>query len=341
MKRTPTIAHSTSRSAGLIAGLLAAAATAVGAGEVAAEQFRVVTAVREKMSPGTTAFIDTQRGPRIVELDAGGKVIWQCSLARGEFRSGQIHRGADLDWIAADDSFLVAMPFSGIFRVNRECAVTWRHRTSKISHDADLLANGNVLFTFGWDSTADAQATEIDPSGKVVWSWRAKGHVDPAWKRVESGGRGRGGRGGGHDEGFTHANSVVRLANGDTLVSLRNFHRVARVAPDGSVRRFYGPIARVHDPSLLPDGRLVAANHFPMEVVAVGEGGRRTIFENRIGIKPIRTVEQLKGGNFLLTGGEDIVEIDNAGTVVWRVRVYSGLGRRIRRGVYKAVRITK
>jgi hypothetical protein len=330
--------------AGLVAALFAAGAIAFGAGEAAAEQFRVVTAVPGKMRPGTTAFIDTRRGPRIVEIDAGGKTVWQCSLAGSEFKSGEIHRGADLDWIGADDSFLVAMPFSGIFRVNRKCAVTWRYRTSKISHDADLLAHGTVLFTFGWDSTADPQATEIDPSGKIVWSWHAKGHVDPAQAakgRRRGGGGGGGGRRGGRDEGFTHANSVVRLANGDTLVSLRNFHRVAQVGPDGSVRRFYEPIARVHDPSLLPDGTLVAASHSPMEVVAVGGGSRRTIFANEIGIKPIRTVEQLKGGGFLLTGGEDIVEIDGAGSVVWRVRVYSGLGQQIRRGVYKAVRVAK
>jgi hypothetical protein len=113
------------------------------------------------------------------------------------------------------------------------------------------------------------------------------------------------------------------------------------VTPDGSVRRFYGPIVRVHDPFLLPDGTLIAANQNPMTVVALAKEGRRVVFENEIDIKPIRTVEQLAGGNFLITGGEDIVEIDGSGAVVWRVKIFTGLGVKIRDGVYKAVRVTK
>ena len=133
----------------------------------------------------------------------------------------------------------------------------------------------------------------------------------------------------------------MRLPDGDTLVSLRNFHRVARVAPDGSVRRFYGPINYVHEPDYLPDGSLIAAQRAPMLVAAYGKGARRIVFSNEIGIAPIRTVEQLARGNFLLTGGEDIVEIDGEGTIVWRVKIFSGLGPRIRDGVYKAVRVAK
>jgi hypothetical protein len=97
---------------------------------------------------------------------------------------------------------------------------------------------------------------------------------------------------------------------------------------------------RVHDPTLLADGTLVAVNQFPMRVIALG-GARRLVFDNPIKIGPIRTAEPLEGGNFLITGGQDIVEIDGNGEVVWRVKIYSNLGKRVRRGVYKAVHIAK
>jgi hypothetical protein len=311
----------------------------------AAEQFKVLTSAPAKQSGGTTAFIDSVRGKRIVEIDYGGNVVWQCSLASAQFKSAELQRGPDLEWIKADDTFLVGIPFSGVFRIDRKCNVVWRYYTAKVSHDADLLPNGNILHTWAWDSPGDYQAVEVDPSGKVVWRWQAKGHVEA---EESNAGKGKGptkgpgsGQGGGRGEGFTHANAVVRLPEGDTLVSLRNFNRVARVAPDGSVRRFYGPIVRVHDPFLLPDGTLIAANQNPMTVVALAKEGRRVVFENEIDIKPIRTVEQLAGGNFLITGGEDIVEIDGSGAVVWRVKIFTGLGVKIRDGVYKAVRVTK
>jgi hypothetical protein len=113
------------------------------------------------------------------------------------------------------------------------------------------------------------------------------------------------------------------------------------VAPDGSVRRTWGPINYVHEPSFLSDGSLLAAQRAPMIVAAYGNGPRRIVFSNEIGISPIRTVEQLDKGNLLLTGGEDIVEIDADGEVIWHVKIFTGLGVRIRDGVYKAVRVAK
>ena len=342
---------------GPVAGRVALAALAVGAlalSPVRAEQFTLVTAPAPGIGGGTTAFVDAVDGRRIVEIDRAGKVVWQCALDQARFKSDELQRGADLEWIRSDDSFLVAIPFSGIFRIDRKCNVIWQYRTSKVSHDADLLPNGNVLYTYAWDDTSDAQAVEVDPSGRIVWSWRAHGRLDPSWKSISTDGDSAGdlrggsrrsgggsGQGGGRGEGYTHANAVVRLADGDTLVSLRNFHRVVRVGRDGAVKRAYGPINRVHDPSLLPDGRLVAADHVPMSVVILGNGPPRVLFSNPIDMKPIRTVEPLANGNFLVAGGRDIVEINGAGAILWHVRVYASLGARVRDGVYKAVRVAK
>ena len=117
-----------------------------------------------------------------------------------------------------------------VFRVNRAGKVVWRHLTSKISHDADLLPNGNVLYVDGWDSRSDAQAYEVDPSGKIVWSWSAAGKVDPSWHRPVTIER---------RPSYAHTNAAVRLPNGDTLISMRNFNRVVRVTPEGEIRRVF------------------------------------------------------------------------------------------------------
>jgi hypothetical protein len=140
---------------------------------------------------------------------------------------------------------------------------------------------------------------------------------------------------------YAHTNAAVRLPNGDTLVSLRNFHRVVRVSPDGEVKRIWGPVPAVHEPNLMPDGSMVASNHRDSTVVVLQEGNRSVLFDNPIRIEPMRTLQPVANGNFLLTGGEDIVEIDSGGTVVWRVKIYTGLGERAGNGVYKAARVTK
>ena len=64
-------------------------------------------------------------------------------------------------------------------------------------------------------------------------------------------------------------------------------------------------------------------------------------FANDIRIRPIRTVEPLARGHFLVAGGEDIAEIDADGQVVWHVKIYAGLDERGERGLYKAARVGK
>lgn len=89
---------------------------------------------------------------------------------------------------------------------------------------------------------------------------------------------------------------------------------------------------------------VVAEDGKPLAIVGrrdLGGGVRRVVSRNEIDIKPIRTVEQLAGGNLLLGGGEDIVEVDPSGAVVWHVRIFNDLGRKIRHGVYKGVRVAR
>ena len=85
--------------------MLGAATSVVGLGLASAEQFTVVTAVPDKMTAGTTAFVDTVGKQRIVEIDSRGTVVWQCSLRGSPFKIDHLSSGADLKWIKADDTF--------------------------------------------------------------------------------------------------------------------------------------------------------------------------------------------------------------------------------------------
>ena len=314
----------------------------------AQNSYRIITSAAGKVAPGNVAFVDTV-GRRIVEIDRAGKVAWSWPIPASVIGAGDLRSGADLEWIAGDDSFLLVVPFRGIFRVSRAGKVVWQHVAPKVSHDADLLPNGNVLYVFGWDSASDDQVREIDTAGNLVWSWKLQGRAEEAW-RVPVPNEPR--------PSYGHTNGAVRLPNGDTLVSVRNFNRVFRVAPAGDVKRAWGPIPRVHEPTLLPNGTLIASPHAPRPgsvIAIVAPGDRRPVFTNTLGIDPIRTVELLANGNYLLTGGEEIVEIDAAGEIVWHAAVYpkaqsidrgqKGARRAAAeaggRGVYKAVWVGK
>jgi hypothetical protein len=147
------------RAAALISPLLAIMLTAPTAAR--AEKFTVVTPASPQLGPARVAFVDAVRSKRIVEIDRAGNVVWQCPVGDARFGSDELQRGADLEWIAADDTFLLVVPFSGIFRIDRQCRIVWSHRTDRVSHDADLLPNGSVLYTFAWDDVSDFQAAQL------------------------------------------------------------------------------------------------------------------------------------------------------------------------------------
>ncbi len=149
-------------------------------------------------------------------------------------------------------NILFVLPRNGIYEIDRKGRVVWLFLDSKVSHDADRLPNGNTLFVYvAFDQMDDARVREVDPSGKVVWSWYARDHFNRALYNAIS------------EEGWTHTNSVSRLANGNTLVSLRNFGIVAELDAAGKVIRTIGEglFEYEYDPEMQSNGNLLVANH--------------------------------------------------------------------------------
>ena len=126
---------------------------------------------------GTTLFAETinPQRPKIVEVDMDGRVVWEYVIPKEIVRGGKPGQALDVEWIPSTDTILFVMPFKGIYEVDRNKKIVWRHLTEKVSHDADRLPSGNTLYTFAWEGESDPQVTEITPDGTIVWQWAAKG----------------------------------------------------------------------------------------------------------------------------------------------------------------------
>ena len=152
------------------------------------------------------------------------------------------------------------------------------------------------------------------------------------------------------------------MPNGNTLISPRNFNFVVEVDSKGSVIRTLGEglLFMQHDPSILPNGNLLAGSHRPppefassIESYAAVEIDLRTgeivwKFEwprwPRLGA---RSVKRLPNGNTLVQGGVRIVEVTPAGEIVWQLRLREEIEKEVLstvqsyqlRSFYKAERI--
>ncbi len=291
----------------------------------------------DRVWAGTTLLPDNHNRdkPRIIEVNMLGEIIWEHLVPTDLKRYN--NPGFDVE-LLPNGHVLYVLPGNGVYEIDRSGKTVWSYLTTKISHDADRLPNGNTIFVFGNnDQKSDAQVTEINPKGEVVWAWYAKNYFDkPPYGST-------------FDQGWTHTNAVSRLPNGNTLVSLRNFNLVAEVNAKGEVVRAYGEGVFVaqHDPEILPSGNILLANHGrPHRAIEFDPKTGRILWQSagfeQVAI-PVRDANRLPNGNTLITGTTEIVEVTPLGEIVWRLKLQgvsftqqdaAGLG------FYKAERIS-
>ena len=301
---------------------------------------------KDKTYNGTTLFAVTgPKYPRIVEVDMQGKVVWEYLLP--DSLKEYTNPGLDVE-LLPNDNILVVLPRKGVYEINRDGEIVWKYLDNEISHDADRLKNGNTLVIWGGgDKKDDAQVKEVDPTGKIVWSWKAKKHFDKdPYKDIYKG-------------GWTHANAVTRLANGNTVVCLRNFYITVEVNPKGEVVWSYdwssfGKAVYPHEPEILPNDNMLIAiqNDAPYQAVEIDRATGKPVWKFNYpgpGLRTTRDADRLPNGNTLLVGvlkDEEesvILEVTPEGEIVWKLGLKNAPAKRGSRRApgwfYKAERI--
>jgi len=288
---------------------------------------------------GTTILPDNhlRKKPRIVELNMKGEIVWEYALPSNLKR--YTNPGFDVELLPSNN-VLFLLPGKGIYEINRKGKVVWSHPDKKVSHDADRLPNGNTLYVFGNDDKkSDAQVKEVNPQGKLVWSWYAKAEFNKSPYKDAS------------RQGWTHTNAVTRMANGNTLISPRNFNCLIEVNPKGKVVRIIGEkyLKKQHDPEMLPNGNILLANHHqPHEALEIDPKTDEIVWRFAIPKRrmwPVRDANRLPNGNILITGTTALVEITPAKEIVWRLKL-KNVKFRSRKdapalGFYKAQRVSR
>ncbi len=298
--------------------------TAEGPPEVMGEYY-VDVYNSEKAYNGTTLFTDAHdpENPKVVEVDMNGNIVWEYILPE-ELRS-YTQPGFDAE-LLSNQNISIVLPRKGIYEIDRSGSIVWKHEDSKVSHDADRLANGNTIYVYGDNDTKDdPQVKEVDSSGNLVWAWYAKDYFDVhPFSNISR-------------EGWTHTNAVIRMDDGNTLINLRNFQLTVIVDPEGSVvkqfnwRAISGAMRPdPHDPEILPDGHLLIAlqNDSPYQGVEIDMSSEDIVWSyTQDGLRTVRDCDRLPNGNTLMVGVlvEDdesvIFEVTSSGEIVWRLKI--------------------
>ena len=285
----------------------------------------------DKVWAGTTFLPLSYVGScRIVEVNMLGEIVWEYVVPQ------QGRMEAEL---LPNNHILYTVNPKGVYEIDRSGKVVWSYLTKKIDHDADRLPNGNTIFVFGFgDQKSDAQVTEVNSKGQVVWRWFAKDHLDvPPYSSI-------------YNDGWVHTNAVIRLPNGNTLISLRNFDMVVEVNPEGAVVRKIGEgiLIGIHDPEILPNGNILGALpaiRLPVHVIEIDPNNDAVVWQftwpSELMPQYARDANRLPNGNTLITGTTAIVEVTPQGKIVWQLRLQDVSPEQASEGsaFYKADRI--
>jgi hypothetical protein len=297
--------------------------------------YSVVTWAPKQTWNGTTFFGNSQTG-QIVEVNMKGEVVFRYQFPNG----GTIHPsvgGVMVVPVSNDILFSVINPESvrGAYEVNIQGQLVWSYVNKTVSHDAVRLPSGDTLITAGhaedysnWPYT-QAEVIEVNPQGQIVWAWHAKQDYanNPAYANIRS-----------TDFGYwTHTNDALRLPDGTTMVSLRNFNLTAIVNPSGKgLMQFDDPcvfgcakgyVVEPHSPLPLANGNYLISEPTTSRSVEFNPSTQRVVWQWPQGGKLsgtnlfVRASQRLPNGNTLVTDSNgQIFEVTSGGQVVWQLR---------------------
>lgn len=301
---------------------------------------------KDKAWPGNVIFADKNRN-RVVEAGLDGKIVWEC--APPEATSCSLmnkscgSRLSDVE-LLPNDNVLVLNGGDGVYEINRKGEIVWSYHNANASHDADRLSNGNTIMAcVGAEQTSafpynDPQAIEVTQKGDIVWAWHAKKeYADSKYKNVRSK----------DSDDWTHMNSVQRLKDGLTLLSVRNWNLL--IAVDSSGKTVWKTGAKEppqqgwgrqspqcpHTPVMLDNGNIIVSE--PIEGRAIEWDPKQ---EKVVWIHPaknwrqggpyyfVRAAHRLPNGNtFLIDSLGQFVEVTPSGEIVWQARLVDYISR--------------
>lgn len=326
-------------------------------GSIFAKEF--VVDIYNKINPiaGNTIFGYNQnpKKPKIVEVNSDGKIIWEYKIPKHLFKTKK--RNVWDVKVLDNLNILFSLRNSGIYEINRQGEIIWQHLDKEASHDVDRLDNGNTIYARTWVEKGEDLVVEVDQYGQKVWSYDGVSHFDQyPFSDIDLG-------------GWVHANSVERLSNGNTLVSLRNFQMVVELDKQGKIvwkqlfdcERAYDKWDIDHSGSpagCMPHGPEIDHEQNTL-IIALRMGEKRSDEPDNVYFidrttgqvvrewsgeksRRIRDIDLLSNGNLLIQDNNKLIELNSDNEIVWQLRA-SKLKwdeRSKSKSLYKANRIT-
>jgi outer membrane protein assembly factor BamB len=231
----------------------------------------------ERACPGYCLYAPMSGPGDVYLIDLKGNVAHQWRLPYPPGLYGYLQPNGNLFYMGKIrdetwDQFLLWKQFKGgvLLEIDWDGKTVWEHRDRAHHHDARRTSGGGAIYlsvervpedvarrvkggipgTDAGGMWADV-VIEVDSAGKKIWEWHAFEHLDYETDVITDNDF--------RDE-WSHANTIVPLANDRVMISCRNISTVGII--DKKTGRFvwklgHDMLAQQHDPSLLDNGHVL------------------------------------------------------------------------------------
>jgi hypothetical protein len=183
----------------------------------------------QRLADGHTVIADNGRH-RVIEVDADKKVVWEFDVPNKHRRPHPTMR--QVRRLANGNTLICASTEDEVLEVAPDKKVVWRYFVP-FPYLATRLANGNTLISSGsgYGSPAGYFLVEVNAEGETVWQY--------------------GGPDCPPDQKLNWPSGFVRLASGNTLISVARDGVIREVAPDKKTVRTIKSPAMKHPCTLV------------------------------------------------------------------------------------------
>lgn len=303
-------------------------------GPLIAKEFVVDVYNKNQSLAGNTIFGYNQnlKNIRIIEVNRDGKVVWKYKVPRHLLAKRSIVWDVK---VLDNQNILFSLRKSGIYEINRQGEIIWQHLDKEASHDVDRLENGNTIYARTWVEKGKDLVVEVDEYGQKVWSYDGISHFDKhPFSDIDQG-------------GWAHTNSVERLSNGNTLVSLRNFQMVVELDKQKNIvwKQLFDCEMAYEKWNIDHSGSPTGCNPHGPEIdyeqntliIALRMGSRRSQEPDNVYFidrtaghvvrewsgeksRRIRDIDLLSNSNLLIQDNNKLIELNATGEIVWQLR---------------------
>jgi hypothetical protein len=282
------------------------------------------------------AFIDLSAkkpGPKITITNLEGELLESFSIPSDRYSPEWTNWGPGISYDINKQSIWFLSPQVGLTEFNLKGEALKKINFPKASHQVQITPEETWVMPYSWDTKEDAQVSEVDINGKVLFQWRGKDFVEKSAHANSVAPT--------QPRSYTATTSAVKTSAGNYYLSMSQKDLIIKINKDGEVLWQQEVSTRPHTLVVKGDTLVGYTARSPNRMILMNDDCRcfkEVTVDEMIGGKT-RTrslsLQYLGKGLWFTSGVSGLYILNDEGKIYWKLQHEGLQGRPI--GFHSAV----